>query len=109
MDNILKGDCSTNGQYIVSRWKNEISFSKLGSVSVVGKFSIEKNILDFALSGHYVAILQDFSISILNLAKMEIQLKIQTSEQQISISSNHSVVTTLDAFNTVALHNWTGL
>ena len=106
---MLKGDFLTNKKYIVSRCKNEISFSKLGSLSEVCKISTEKHIIDLALRGHYVAILQEFSISILNLVTKEIQLKSHCSKQQISIGCNSSIVAALDECNAVSIFNWTGI
>ena len=108
MEQMLKGDFLTNCKYIVSKSKNMISFSKIGYLSDVCNISTEKCILDLTLRGHFVAILQDFSISILNLVTKEIQLKSQTSKQLISITSNSNIVAVLDDSNTVSIYNWTG-
>ena len=108
LEQILKGDFLTNCKYIVARCKNVISFSKLGSESDVCKISTEKQVLDLSLRGHFVAILQDYSFSILNLKTKEIQLKGQSSNQLISITSNSNIVAVLDASNTVFIYNWTG-
>ena len=75
---------------------------------IVWNISSDNQILGLTLHGGYAAILQDYSLSVLNCANKEVQVKSLSNKQQVSITSNSTVVGVLDESHTVMFYTWVG-
>merc|ERR1712179_587046 len=108
LEKMLQGEFLLNSHYLVSWHRRDISLCHLSPLSSVWNISSDNQILGLTLHGGYAAILQDYSLSVLNCANKEVQVKSLSNKQQVSITSNSTVVGVLDESHTVMFYTWVG-
>ena len=108
LEKMFQGEFLLNSDYMVSWQGRDISLCNLSPLSAVWKISSDNQILGLALHGGYVAILHQYSVSLLNCGNKEVQVRSLNNKQQISITSNNTVVGVLDESHTVMFYTWQG-
>ena len=103
-----EGDFLTNGDFLVFRCENKISFHKLGRESEATEVTAEKKIVAMTMKWPHVVTLHDDSFSVANFSTQSIHKKGQSTNKLISIDSNSSIVAILNSINDVLFYRWAG-
>ena len=103
-----EGDFLTNGDFLVFRCENKISFHKLGHESEASEVTAEKKIVAMTMKWPHVVTLHDDSFSVVHFNPLASHKKGQSTNKLISIDSNPSIVAIMNSINDVLFYRWAG-